>query len=400
MRTVVLIDYTLAGHHLSFIRTCSQLLLEMDCQVLCMTPESEQVKKWVHENCTSLTHQFFNYDYTPYSLKAPGGRTTSMLHSFQTWRHDKKEIRKATKQDQLKVDLVFYAWLDNHFAGFVHPFILDRLFPYQWSGLYFHPYHLRTEPASLDKKANWRDHDSILLSNNCKAVAIHDRSVAKKFSQRIKKTALIFPETADDTAPDLSNSLYLQIKEKAKGRKVIGMIGCESHKGTLTAMRMAKKADPLEYFFAFLGILPQSTYKQHDWDEAQAFINEQKENCFFHFHSIPEGAAYNAVFCAFDIPFLVYDNFISSSNRLTKAAIFQKLVLASGNYCVGQDVKDFQLGIGIKPGDVVEGLEALDSLTEKYKRSDLPVEMWKRYRELNSVGELKKKLKELISYYN
>src|SRR5206468_1653958 len=152
---------------------------------------------------------------------------------------------------------------------------------------------------------------------------------------------------------------YLAIKENANGRIVVGMIGCEKHKGTLTMMRMARYADPSKYYFAFLGILPQQTYSKNEWLEVEDFIASAKENCYFYFHPIPEGAAYNAVFSAIDIPFLVYEHFISSSNRLTKAAIFKKLVLASDNFCVGDDVRKYELGATIRPDDYNAALSGL-----------------------------------------
>ncbi len=143
--------------------------------------------------------------------------------------------------------------------------------------------------------------DAVFLSRNCIAVALHDAGIVAKFSKRIGKPVFHFAETADDTPPDNSYPLAIQIKEKAKGRIVVGMVGCEKHKGTLTLMQAAKQADHQKYFFVFAGILPEHTYSREEWKEVQQFIQSNPGNCFFHFEPIPEGAAYNAVFCSFDI---------------------------------------------------------------------------------------------------
>ena len=126
------------------------------------------------------------------------------------------------------------------------------------------------------------------------------------------------------------------------------------------------------------------------------FILPYLINCFFYFEQVPEGSAYNAVFCSFDIPFLVYDDFVSSSNRLTKAAIFQRLVLASDNYCVGEDVKTYRLGAAVRPQDPDATLQGLEQLKKKMEAGDLPLGEWKQYREMNSVAKLNGQFEKVV----
>ena len=174
------------------------------------------------------------------------------------------------------------------------------------------------------------------------------------------------------------------------------MIGCEKHKGTLTLMRMAKEADDSKYFFAFIGVLPKETYNELEWKEAEDFIDRNKENCYFFFHSVKEGAEYNAIFSSFDFPFLVYDNFISSSNRLTKAAIFCKLVLASNNYCVGDDVRKYNLGETVKPENYVAALEGLERLQHRFYSKNFPYKDWEEYKKINSEEMLSNRFQQIL----
>jgi hypothetical protein len=396
MKNIVLIDYSLTGHHLSFLRSFSKILLEQGHRVICIAPEVSKVKDWMDLNCESVAHRFHaaEYRHEPRSFKR-FGRFNHSASVLQKWKFDASIIQSVSSDLKLKVDLVFYAWIDNQLTNYLPSFILDRVFPFKWSGLYFHPYHLRLEQKPLQKKANWRDWDAIFLSNNCKAITIHDQGLVKPFNKRIGKPVIHFPETADDSKPDFNYSIYKKIKSRAKGRKVVGMIGCESHKGTLTLIDVVLKADSKRYFFAFIGMLPQNTYNNQEWKKVEKFIQEDRENCFFHFHPVPEGSAYNAVFCSFDIPFLVYDNFISSSNRLTKAAIFERLVLSSDNFCVGDDVKKYKLGEAIPPKNVEAAIEGLDKIAKRIDSNDLPYDQWKLYRELNSNEMLYERFAEL-----
>ena len=396
MKNIVLINSSLQGHHLSFIRTFSKVLLDQGHSVYCIVPEPERILEWIEENCPITSNNFKGYNYFIKLKSFKFGRFGQTFEKLSRWRKEAALINRVESSNKIKIDLVFYAWLDYQLATFIPGFILDSLFPYKWSGLYFHPYHLRKTDLFINRSANWRDYDSVFLSGNCVAIAVHDQSIIKKFSKRIGKPVIHFPETADDSYPDYSNEHYIKIRQNANGRIVIGMIGCEKHKGTLTMMRLAKIADSGKYFFAFLGILPNETYTDEEWSEIQDFIHSGRENCYFFFKPIPEGAAYNAVFCAFDIPFLIYSNFISSSNRLTKAAIFKKLVLASDNYCIGDDVGYYKLGETVQPENYTSALHALEKLAEKINNKDYPVKEWEKYTWINSEDILKDRFKEII----
>src|SRR5699024_4353327 len=118
-----------------------------------------------------------------------------------------------------------------------------------WSGLYFHPTHLRLEDRSFKYKVNWRDWDAILLARNCAAVAVLDAGIQEGFQNRIGKKVIQFPDIADDSSPDMNYALAKEIKTKAAGRFIVGIIGCESHKGTLTLARVVQLADPKQFFF-------------------------------------------------------------------------------------------------------------------------------------------------------
>ena len=99
------------------------------------------------------------------------------------------------------------------------------------------------------------------------------------------------------------------------------------------------------------------------------------------------------VFCSFDIPFLVYDNFASSSNNLTKAAIFNKLVVASKGYCVGDDVNKYELGLTVEQGNVQQCIDAIYQL--KNQSHDLKPK-FEQYKNIHSKEVLHEKFQELI----
>jgi hypothetical protein len=398
MKHIVLIEFTLVGHHYAFLQMFSEILLKQGHKVYALVPGAAKLGDAMRQLMPEKKDDFHAIDFKYEPRKQfPDSPIKNSISNLKKWHFEKQLVRGIEKQHGVKIDLVFYNWVDYQFSRYVPGFILDMVFPYKWSGLYFHPYHLRLEPQSLVTKANWRDYDSVFLANNCVAVTIHDTAIVDGFSRRIGKHVIHFPETATDTPPDYEYPLYKELMEKAAGRIIVGMVGCEIHKGTITMLRVAKLADPKKYFFAFLGVNQLFAYDEASKKELEDFVASAPENCFFKFESIPEGGAYNAIFCAFDIPFLVYNNFISSSNRLTKAAIFKRLVLASDNYCVGDDVRKFNLGEAVKPMDAEAAFEGLKKLTARIEAKDYPYEQWDTYCKLNSNEILDVRFREVIS---
>jgi hypothetical protein len=401
MKNIVLIDFLLSGHHQAFLENFSNILCEENCRVFVLVPGATGFEAYMKGKFPNLAGRLIGIEYPIKQFKTKKlGKFSEAYNRLLSWRYEASLLAKVEKNYSIKIDLVFYAWLDNQFGRLLPSKLLDLVFPYKWSGLFFHPYHLRLSSGVLKKPAVWRDHDSILLSKNCMSVAIHDKEIVEDFSLRINKKVLLFPEIADSTPPDHEYEHYKGIKRKAKGRIIVGIIGCESFKGTLTMIRMARLADPNKYFFAYLGSLPQHLYNEIDWREVQDYIKSEPENAYFHFHPIPEGSSFNAAFDSFDILFSVYDNFISSSNRLKKASIFKKLVLASDNYCVGNDVKTFNLGITVKPMDPTGALAGLEKLSQKIQQKDFPENGWQSYREINSYVRLREKFREVLKEIN
>ena len=398
MRNIVLVDNGLTGHRLSFNRTFSKILLKLDCRVFLLVPGSPSLIPWIRVEAAEHSQNFFPVDYQPSNHRPKkSGRIATLHAQLERWRTIAKKIKDIETKYNLKIDLVFFSWFDEFLGQYIHPLILNKIFPWKWSGLYFHPYHLRRQPKFLTRRLSWRDIDSPFLSRHCIGICFHDRSIAHSVQlNRYHKRVYTFPETADCSKPDENNELAKQIKSLAKERIVVGLIGCEPHKGVEMVLDLADRADPSKYFFVFLGILNLISFNKELLIKWQNFFNTKRENCYSCFGHINEGASYNAVFTAIDIHFLVYLDFVSSSNRLTKAASLSRYVLAADEYCIGDDVKSFRLGEVVPPGDLETALKALDRLRDKILMDDFPLNQWLTYANLNSEDELLKQFSSLI----
>ncbi len=397
MKTVALVDTDNSGHHTAFMRLFAQSLLKLGYRVRIFIPQKELIDKWMDTHCKEYLHNYQSFElknsYTSYKYLGPFNQAFSVL---SRWKNVRRYIKQSEKESKIKIDIVFFAWLDSFLANYLHPNLLHFYFPYKWAGLYFHPRHTRLEPACLDKKASFTDVDIVLTSRKCLGVAIHDEGVVKRYEQRLNNKVVLFPEIADDTAPDTEYWLAKEIKAKAKGRIILGEIGLQRHKGMLTLIRLAKIADPDKYFFAFLGSKTYATLSKEEVDEAEDFFNNPKEHIYTYFESIPEGASYNAVFNLFSVILLVYNAFPSTSNRLTKAAIFRKPVIASNRFCIAEDVEKYQLGKTVEEGNHLEALEKIEILLQEINNKTFTFARHEEYSKIHSTSVLLEKFKEIL----
>lgn len=397
MKTIALVDGLDKGHHVGFIRQFAKSLLDLGYKILILFPESNQVIPWLNIHCPQHSSHIF---YKPYNFQNKKfekfGRFNDALSALTEWFFLKKTIRKFEKEEKVKIHHVFLAWLDTFLACYLHPRIVAYFFGWEWSGLYFHPKHMRLTPQCLKDRPSLSDIDILLTSVRCKGIAVHDEGIINIFSKRLNKLVVLFPEFADDTIPTSSHALAQSIIKRAKGRTIVGMIGLELRKGLYTMVQLAKALKDDDFFFVFCG---NKNYDSSHGEgvEIENFLGEEHENCFVHFSFIKEGHDYNSIFNTFDIPFIVYINFASSSNVLTKAAIFCKLVIASNRFCIGEDVKKYKLGLTIEEGNIDQAIDALKKLRIKIEKNDLPVESFILYKDLHNIKMLPNKFATILN---
>ncbi len=401
MKTIVLIDLFSGGHRDAFMQLFSLACLQNNTKVICLYPNAKKIKIWISDNKNINLENILFIDYEPKIKYFKNfGRLNDSISRILYWKSCNKILKKIEKIYQLKIDLVYFNWLDSQMANYFPVSILDRIFSYKWSGLYFHPTIFRINETYLNAKVKSRDIDAIFTSKKCVAITIHDEGILEKYQNRIGKKVILFPEIADATPPNFNISLASKIKEKANGRTIVGIIGLEPYKGSYALMQLVAKADATKYFFAFTGVYQEKFIHKLSSDKQKKykdFIQNLPENCIWETGSLKEGEEYNTIFCSFDIAYIMYKNFYSSSNRLTKAAIFNRLVLGNNYGCVGDDIPKYNLGETADEDDIDEQYQKLEILRDKIINNDLPYEQWKIYSEKHSTDRLKEKFEELLN---
>lgn len=378
MRTVALIDPYQGGHHLTYLRLFSQALLKLSCRVMTFSYEPAALQEWIAVHCPEMSDRFHSFEMRPLQpvplpllgriRSIPGiGPVPQINGILGKWKQAATTIQAATQQIGHEPDLVFFDWLDSYFSHYLTHHFVDRVFPYNWSGLYFRPGHLRFGKRSLPLLKAPLAHHSLARSRRCRAVGVVDEWIIDTLQQELKTPVVPFPDFTDEAEPDSNYEVIHQIREKAKGRKVIGLIGALSkRKGIVTLLKTAQQCVEKDWLFVVVGALSEHQFHQdygqrfpEEYQWVRSMADAAPDNCFFHLQRIPEESQFNALIQVCDVVFAAYENFPYSSNVLTKAAAFRKPVVVSQGFCMGKRVERFQVGITIPEGSVAHCIEAL-----------------------------------------
>ena len=350
MKTVFLIDSLWSGHHSTYIKFFAKTLLELGNRVAVFCPAPNEVSEWLQEHCPSFLGKFYTFKIQePASFKAGVWKMELAVAAKNRWKIARQAIESAIAEINFVPDLVFFAWLDTYLGPYLTRSWVDQVFRYNWSGLYFHIHHLRRKRKLLPLRRGLLNPESVLHSYNCQSVAVLDEGVAPELQQRIHgKSVVIFPDFADDSPPEPNYLMAKEIQEKAKNRKIIGLLGSLSkRKGILTLIDIAQQQINQNFFFVFAGQLSNYDLTKQELSKIYKTINLNLSNCFFYVERIPDEFHFNALVNICDVLFAAYHKFPCSSNILTKAAIFHKPVIVSKGYCLEERVKKYSLGLSM-----------------------------------------------------
>jgi len=314
-------------------------------------------------------------------------------------------IKKAKKKFGVNPNLIFFSWLDGYiylgYSAWVCSLvykIVELIFPYQWSGLIF---HIEAGSRDIQNSINKPDAYKILRSTKCKAIAVLDevRAINLKY---LGKKIVVFPDVADDATVDVTCDIVQKVRKAADGKKVIGLLGyLEKRKGILSLIEIAKKTTQEPWFFIFAGVLAKDTFSLDEIKIITHFVNSNPLNCFFYFDRISEESQFNALVKQCDVLYAVYKKFPSSSNILTKAAIFKKKILVASGYCMASRVDKFNLGASVDEDNVVQHISSLKLLLDQediYQYSEN--RGFEEYKKLHSVDRLRQVFFSILSENN
>lgn len=398
MKTIALVDTLWGGHHPTYLKFFAKTLLELGHEVISLCPEPEEMNLWIANHCPELANNFHSFElHEPSPSQFSSRRLQGRAMAVARWQRAAQSIQEISSKLGKAPDITFFAWLDTY-LGLI-PAITDTIFPYPWSGLYFQPGYLRIPP-----KFEWMRHGilnplSVLKSSHCPVVAVLDEGIADKLQQKLNKPVVIFPDFTDESPPDMSFEIAQKIRAKAAGRKIIGLLGSlDRRKGTLTLLEVSRQASD-RWFFVFAGKLAEPAFTAAELAKIGEIVKANPDNCFFHLTRIPTEAQFNAIIQICDLLYAAYENFFPSVNVLIKAAVFEKPVIASKNYCMGERVEKFNLGYGIEGGSVSQCVSILERFHEELSTGSLSIQPdFEGYRHRHSIEQLSSAFQKILEF--
>jgi len=333
--TLFLVDGIWTGHHPTYVKLFAATFLELGYGVTVLCPRPDEVAAWIGVQRPGDLDRFraFTYVDPEFHPRLPG-----LLRAAGRWRLTAAAVKRAGSG--VLPDLVFFAHLDAYFAARLPGWLVDRLFPARWSGLYFGPERLRAPQHGAVRR------DGALGAAGCRSVALLDEGVAACLARELGGRPVVpFPDVADLSPPDRSYPLRQEMTSRAAGRRIVGLFGCiDKRKGTLTLLETAEQLANEPFFFVLAGVFYRQTFSSEELARLDRFVASRPENCLLHFGFIPDEAAFNALVEGCDIIYAAYHDFRHSSNLLTKAAFFRKPVIVSDGYCMAERVRRHNLG--------------------------------------------------------
>ena len=206
---VTVIDCSVSGHRETYYKQFAQTWAGMGHETSLIAPDGKGIQEAVAFQPVSAL------PLLPLPAGKPLQKKLVVLRNAVIRLRNLYRLRRSLQR--LKPDLVFFACLDDMLPTLAPLWLFNLLLPYQWSGLLVQsalpPYH-RGMP----------DTRPFLRSKNCVGVGILNEYSAKDL-ETFQRHILLFPDFADLSAPATNYPLLRKLKEKARGRKVISLLG-------------------------------------------------------------------------------------------------------------------------------------------------------------------------------
>ncbi|MDQ1300108.1 MAG: hypothetical protein QG637_25, partial [Chloroflexota bacterium] len=388
MKTVALVSPDSSGHHQTYLRLFTQAVAEQGHAVVAFTPEPADLLDWVSRASPQLSGRVTAFALSYQRRYRVPGPLRVFFDKLAWVRFVGLQIRRRG----VAPDLVFHTWLDNCLTPGLTAGLTDLFFPYRWSGIYFHPWYLR-EPMQFAalRQGPLLNHDA-LRSSRCQAVAVLDEGSAPRLQALLgDKPVIVFPDMADDSPPDPAFPPVMRIRARAGGRKIVALLGVLARrKGLLTLLEVARRASREPWFFVFAGEFHADSFTAAEQTLIADFVRAEPDNCYFHFQRIPDEPQFNALVAVCDVLFAIYQHFLSSSNLLAKAALFEKPILVSERYCMGERVRSYGIGLAIPEDDAAACAAALSQLSAQLDHGGGPAPAnFAAYRQAHSKARLR-----------
>jgi glycosyltransferase involved in cell wall biosynthesis len=408
-KTIALIDPLWIGHHPMYFSQFTAAFLRLGASVIGLCPEP--VEALQAARTAAAIHDF---DRRVSTHHLPAGKRSwfrgrfegDPLRTFQRWKRAADALYDAERKSGRRANLVFFPYLDSYLRFLPSSAVPGLTLNRPWSGLYLRNHHHGERPSLKKSLRLLAKGDAVIRSPLCRGIGVLDERFIAPMERYTRQSVHAFPDVTDATLPEQPYPLAGEIRRKAAGRKIIGLIGLERRKGMLNLLRVADLARErgLPWYFACVGRFERGEYSADEQALLDAVARRaaagEIDNVHFNPNSgrIPEEADFNSIFACFDLAWAAYEGFEGSSGTLGKAAAFDIPCIATAGECIGHRIEGYRTGLTIPEGDSARALEAIRRILDRRDWQDRPlVGDYARFRSDHGLARLDALLGTLLA---
>ncbi len=271
-----------------------------------------------------------------------------------------RRLHQAERTMQAKLDLVFFAPIDDWVKPKFGRKLYDWAFPFKWTGILTNmlPYHETRLKLNVDPK--YGESDYLFTSKNCVGVCTLDRFSSEALKSRVYKKVIVMPDASEMDLPETPSKIAHQIRKMARHKMIVGTILLEDENPE-NFLALANEAPFDEYFFVCAGSLDAVFISERSKEILSQILSSGRNNNYFMLYNFDESEDVNDILCTFDVCYLNDGDFQLPHPLLTKAAHFNKPVVGSKRDMIGKLLQAFNTGITVN-GSVNESINALGTM--------------------------------------
>lgn len=321
-----------------------------------ITPDMPPVLQW-KKRCLRLVvpPAWHSTQAAKHYLKAIRARCRLWRTYRAGFRHPRDLVnvsRTAMEQSPWQPELLFAMYLDIWRTGGA-AWRMSGPLALPWSGIRFIPF-----------PPEFAGQESYCAQSGFKGMCFLDEQAAGIYTRACPhKTFSTLPDITNVALPEQPSALAEAILAEARGRKIVLLCGSiEGRKNVGAFCRTALRADPEDWFFALVGEHHPHSFSAEDTDALARLAGSDLGHAFLYDGFLDDERELNAVIAAADVLFAVYRDFTISSNMPTKAAYFEKPILAAKGYLMGNRIERYTIGRTVDQDDENAMLAALNNM--------------------------------------
>lgn len=386
---IALIDPLSGGHHEVYLRSFAQAIIRAGHDVTVLSPSGPEIVEHLESE-----REIRSENWCP-EFSKPGAQR----HRGNPWKETAEAIEKLGRSRGRMPEFAFLASLDRYLGHGQSRYSVDRWFPLPFSGLFLQPWMFRMPMRYRWLRRFWLDPLEPLRAKKCSSVCLLDPKVAPSVSRRLARPTVTFPDLASKETPSSTSPLITELMKRANGRSIVILTGViDGRKGIDRFLNLADHSDPDEWFAVVVGPIAWGALTSGQSEKLKAWINPRVNGWVIDTSHLRDDEINEFVACASAV-WLGYDRFPFSSNLLSKAAAWKIPVLSNGEFLIGEQTREFDLGLILEPESDGEGFsKELRGEILDLRASERFQEGCHRYDVIHSSTAMEDAFREVLAY--